>query len=133
MVTDNSIKKKRHTALIIFSVIILSILILLISIFAIGRYMTEKETEEVKRFIGQIITSVNEGTDFYKKQSHEKAVENIQDHKGEISVDYEIFINEVSMGHYECSVTFNNKTKFGIVVEAYKDDIRLTHFFPIKE
>lgn len=109
------VRKKKIIGLSIF-IILLSIIILLSSLVAIGKYYGRKKEKIVRQFLSRVIDSINENTLFYKENSSEKALEEIQNDIDKISKDYEITVIDYDPGYYEYQVTFNKSNKIYAVV-----------------
>lgn len=102
-------------------VIILVILILIITPVAVLRYVGLKRQQEVRLFIEEVVESINDQTDFYKKHAEKRAISGIERHIGSITDNYEVLIVDYDWGTYDYRVAFDNNNTFRVKVVRDKD------------
>jgi len=86
-------------------------------------------TEEATNFFGQTISSINSGTDFYKKHSTESAIKEIQTYQPMISSN-NVLVYRHWEGEYDYYfyVEFDGKHGFEVHVEASKKGCFVKNF-----
>lgn len=89
-----------------------------------------KETERSIRFLGQFLSSINEGTDFYKNHSTEAVLQEIQTYRSKISKNYERRDNydTTKKGWYECHIIFDEKQLFLAGIDTSQSDCVMGDF-----
>lgn len=88
------------------------------------------EKEKVEFFIGEIISSVINQTDFCKNNSKSRAYEELQNHSDDLTVFYKINVYDKTFHAYESIITFDNGKEFYADVIVFKDDIKLNVWKP---
>lgn len=93
----------------------------IVSIHRMRTIMTEKEPD-ARVFVGNIINSIINETDFYKKYSWEKGLEGINENKKDVSKDFKVVFMDISIPYYEYILDFGNGKELELWVRYNKGD-----------
>jgi len=121
---DEPAQNRKPPKVIRFMLPVIIVAVLAFGIFLflkIDEYNLQKKEQKSREFLEQIIESVNNQTDFYKKRASALNVRQIEIYKDKFSNDYEIDLIDSDPGHYEYKITFNGKNEFLIIVLITKD------------
>jgi competence protein ComGC len=126
----NKLTKKTKRRLIIAAIIviaILSIFMLLISLRMIYKHNLQREQLEAREFLVQIIESVKNQTDLYKKKAYARDIREIEIYRDKFSDNYEIELIDSDLGFYEYIITFNHEDRFYVNVIADDNGFTLSN------
>ncbi len=118
-------KKKSKIALYVFLIFMIG--------FGLVKYNLSQKQKRAQVFIGKIITSVLEDTEFYKRNSHKDAIDELENNKDKISENYLISIVDYSWGVHEAYILFDNKTRFYADVVISDNIPFLYHFGKLRD
>jgi hypothetical protein len=127
----NKLTKKTKLWLITIAIIaitILSMYILLISLRMMYKHSLQREQLEAREFLVQVIESVRNQTDFYKKKGFSRDIREIEIYKDKFSDNYKIKLIENELGYHTYMIIFGGENEFYIVITGKKGDFRYSHF-----
>ncbi len=106
----------------------LTIIVLLGALwFNVGRYEFFGKEKAAKVFIGQIITSVLTGTDFYKTKTEDDIIAEVEASRDLISDSYTISTIDYSWDIYEGRVVFDNGINIKVDVTFQEKEPHMLH------
>jgi hypothetical protein len=97
------------------------------------KHNLQREQIKAHEFLVQIIESVKNQTDLYKKKAYERDIREIEIYKDTFSNNYEIELIDHDPKYYKYRIIFDQKYNFYAVVTASKDGFTLSHFKPQNE
>ena len=102
-------------------------------LFNIGQYEFLGKEKAAKVFIGQIITSVLTGTDFYKTKTEREVIAEVETSRDLISDSYTISTIDYSWDIYEGMIVFDNGMNIKVDV-TFRDNEphMLLHWHQVK-
>jgi hypothetical protein len=132
--SDNGVKTKfRINRKLLFFLLGLLPLIVLISWHIQTRHESLRKEQEAREFLEQVITSINNETEFYKIHTNELNLKDIEANKDGLSKDYKIHLIDFDPGHYEYEMEFSGGKRFYIVVIKFEEGYHFSHFRPLKK
>lgn len=121
-------KTTNHSCLKILLYGFILFIIAVVAWIGFVRYKALQEQKQVKTFIGDIVKSVSQDTQFYRDNSDKDEVIQLQNNRSLMSDNCTISIIDYTWGTYEALVLFDNKTKIKVNVSFRNNKPFLSHF-----
>jgi len=97
-------------------------------LFVVTPPEAEIEAAAVEKFFQEFLASMISDTDFYKKNSSESAVQNINDSRRLFSNSYDDYRDRCQRGYYEYSIVFDSKYLCKVKIEGTNRNFVVSSF-----
>ncbi len=121
---------KRSKVFLYGFILFVSVIVIWIGIV---QYRSLQKQKEAQVFIGQVINSVLEDTKFYKDNSEEDIIVELQENRNIMTDNYTISTLDYSGATYEAKISFDNGIEFKVDVSFYDNKPFLSHFRRLKK
>lgn len=128
--SSNGDRMKRSKVFLYGFILFVSVIVIWIGIV---QYRSLQKQKEAQVFIGQVINSVLEDTKFYKDNSEEDIIVELQENRNIMTDNYTISTLDYSGATYEAKISFDNGIEFKVDVSFYDNKPFLSHFRRLKK
>ena len=132
METQNE-RVNRRCLKILFCSFVLLVFAVVTTWYVLGEHRFLQKEKKVHRFIGQIINSALDNTDFYRNNSRSRIIKDIDNCRDLMSNRYTISLIDYSWGIYEAKILFDNKISIKVDITFRDNKPFLSHFRKLKE